>query len=109
MAQLAAAVDKLADPVLRRLQLLGATDRRLLAVMRRQEAMVGSVTGRWGELVQALRAMSAGLGHFAETAERHYVEEARFAPTAAPVEVGDELQELLDEISTTAAPPAAGR
>ena len=107
MAQLAASVDKLADPVLRRIQLLGATDRRLLAVLRRQEHMVGNVTSRWGDLIEAVRAMSAGLGHFAESAERHYPEEARFAPTTAPSELSDELQELLDEITTTAPPPAS--
>jgi hypothetical protein len=110
MSQLAAAVDKLADPVLRRIQLLGATDRRLLAVLRRQEDMVGSVTGRWGDLVGALRAMSAGLGNFAETAERHGAEDARLVTAAGPAELGDELQELLDEISGTASPmPTAER
>jgi hypothetical protein len=109
MSQLAQSVEKLADPVLRRIQLLGATDRRLLAVLRRQEVMVGNVTTRWGDLVQALRMMSAGLGNFAETAERHYAEEARFAPTVPPSEVGDELQELLDEISTAATQPRADR
>ena len=110
MSQLSAAVDRLADPVLRRIQLLGATDRRLLSVLRRQEDMVGSVASRWSDLVGALRAMSVGLGSFAEVAERQSVEDARFATAAPPAELGDELQELLDEITATASTvPGAGR
>lgn len=109
MAQLSVAVDKLADPVLRRIQLLGATDRRLLAVLRRQEDMVGSVTNKWSDLVAALRAMSIGLGSFAEAAERDVVEDARYAAAPAPAELGDELQELLDEITTTASTAPGSR
>ena len=109
MAQLSAAVDKLADPVLRRIQLLGATDRRLLAVLRRQENMVGNVTSKWTDLVGALRAMSIGLGSFAEASERHVVDDARYAAAPAPAELGDELQELLDEITTTASTAPGSR
>jgi hypothetical protein len=101
MSELATAVDKLADPVLRRMQLLGATDRRLLSVLRRQENTVGSVTTRWAELVGALQAMSAGLDSFAQVAARHEDADTHLMATSAPPDLTDELQELLDEISAT--------
>ncbi len=107
LSQLAAAVDKLADPVLRRMQLLGATDRRLLSVLRRQEDTVGSVTTRWGELVAALQAMSAGLEGFAQSAARHEDIGAHLMATGGTPEITDELQELLDEISATTPTPFA--
>lgn len=109
LTALAASVDKLADPVLRRMQLLGATDRRLLAVLQRQEQTVGSVTTRWSELVAAVRAMGAGLESFADVAQRHADADADIAPAPArqSAALGDELQDLLDEISATASGAAA--
>ena len=104
MAALAAAVDKLADPVLRRMQLLGATDRRLLAVVEHQETVVGSINRRWGQLAAALHAMSAGLGSVAQAATSEGGTETRAAPDSDPTELTDELQELLDDISTTDSP-----
>lgn len=103
MAQLAAAVDKLADPVLQRMQFLGATDRRLLAVLERQETVVGSINARWNQLAAALHAMSAGLGSVAQAAaSAETAADAHLVPAPSPTELGDELQELLDDISTKA-------
>ncbi len=108
MAALAVAVDKLADPVLRRMQLLGATDRRLLAVLERQEHVVGAINTRWNQLAAALHAMSAGLGSVAQAAVADRTGDTRVAPASDPAELNDELQELLDEISTQT-PPSVRR
>jgi hypothetical protein len=94
MSQLAAAVERLSEPVLHSMQLLGATDRRLLAVLERQEAVVGSINARWGRLAGALHAMSAGLGNVAQAAT------AEIAPAQDANELTEELQGLLDDIAT---------
>jgi hypothetical protein len=101
LIQLAAAVDRLADPLLRRLRLLDTADRRLLTVLRRQEDAVASVGMKWSELVTALQAMSAGLDRFAQASSGRYEEVLRLQPggSAEPMDVTEELQELLDEMS----------
>jgi hypothetical protein len=106
MIQLAAAVDRLADPLLRRLRLLDTADRRLLTVLRRQEEAVASVGTKWSELVTALQAMSAGLDRFAQAASGRYEEVLRLQPGGAgeALDVTEELQELLDEMSDDGEP-----
>jgi hypothetical protein len=101
LLQLAASVDRLADPLLRRLRLLDTADRRLLTVLNRQEEAVASVGTKWSELVSALQAMSAGLDSFAQAASRRYEEVLRLQPggSTQPMDVTEELQELLDEMS----------
>jgi hypothetical protein len=98
---LAAAVDRLADPLLRRLRLLDTADRRLLTVLRRQEEAVSSVGTKWSELVTALQAMSAGLDRFAQATSGRYEEVLRLQSggPGEPMDVTEELQELLDEMS----------
>ena len=108
MTQLAASVEKLADPVLRRIKLLGTTDRRLLTVLQNQEQVVSSVGHRWSELVAALQAMSSGLETFARaTAQQEPGSHLVLARPghADPADLSDELQDLLDEMSE-GAPPA---
>ncbi len=95
LTQLGVAVDKLADPVMRRIQLLGANDRRLLTALRRQEEVVGTVANRWSELVAALQGMSAGLENLAQITAQRGPE----APPHPAGELTEELQDLLDEMS----------
>jgi len=102
LTQIAAAVDKLDD-----------TDRRLDAVMRRQEEAAGSVGTKWAELVSAFQAMSAGLDRFAQATPAAPPAASRPPQTqryrSGPADVSDELQGLLDEMSgdkpTPARPP----
>jgi hypothetical protein len=102
MTQLAAAVDRLAEPVLRRIKLLGTTDRRLLLALQHQEHVVSNVGNRWGELVAALQAMSLGLESFARAATQHehdtHLVLAR-PGKADPADLSGELQDLIDEMS----------
>jgi hypothetical protein len=98
LMQLAVAVDRLADPLLRRLRLLDTADRRLLTVLRRQEEAVASVGTKWSELVTALQAMSTGLDRFAQAASRRYEEVLHLQPggSGEPTDVAEELQELQE-------------
>lgn len=98
VAQLAAAIEQLAHPVLEQMKLLGASDRRLIAMLRRQEDVVGALGQRWGELVGAVQTMSAGLASATaarEAAARLLAPAGREGDPA----LEDELQNLLDEMS----------
>ncbi len=102
MAQLAAAVEQLVQPVMEQMKLLGASDRRLISMLRRQEEVVGALGLRWSELVTSLQTMSANLASAALAARsdpdpRLLAPLGREATPATGLE--DELQELLDEMS----------
>jgi hypothetical protein len=107
VAQLAAAVEQLAQPVMEQMKLMGASDRRLITMLRRQEEVVGALGSRWSELVAALQAMSTSLAS-AATAVRAQPDPRLLAPLgregAPPTGLEDELQQLLDEMSDYEAP-----
>ena len=107
VAQLAAAVEQLALPVMEQMKLLGASDRRLITMLRRQEEVVGALGSRWSELVAALQAMSSNLAS-AATAVRAQPDPRLLAPlgpeAASATGLEDELQQLLDEMSDYEAP-----
>ncbi|HUK59547.1 MAG TPA: hypothetical protein VLV50_09995 [Stellaceae bacterium] len=102
MAQLTAALEQFTQPVMEQMKLLGASDRRLIAMLRRQEEVVGALGLRWSELVTSLQSMSANLAS-AALASRNDPDPRLLAPVgregAASVGLEDELQELLDEMS----------
>ncbi len=107
VAQLAAAVEQLAQPVMEQMKLLGASDRRLITMLRRQEEVVGALGSRWSELVAALQAMSTSLAS-AASAVRAQPDPRLLAPLgregAPATGLEDELQQLLDEMSDYDAP-----
>jgi hypothetical protein len=86
---------------------LGASDRRLITMLRRQEEVVGALGSRWSELVAALQAMSSSLAS-AASAVRAQPDPRLLAPLgregAAATGLEGELQELLDEMSDYEAP-----
>ena len=101
LAQLAAAVEQLSQPVVEQMKLLDASDRWHVAMLQRQEELVASLAQRWSELVGTLQAR-AGLANIAAAA--HGDADTRLlAPTtresAGAPELEDELRELLDEMS----------
>ncbi len=101
LTELAAKIENLAEPVAEHMKLTIATETRSSEVQLRQKEIVDAMVERWGELADALQTMGTGLGDLAAAVR---LEEQARLPVAAPsaeqrTELGEELRELLDEMS----------